>query len=191
MSRWRCTCGAGAGPVPVCEHDDDCPAYGAGALLDCSPTFRHYYEREIPIGGILCAVTWPGHDLHAMCPNPFCDGYGNLDVSKRGDGKAWRYGACEVGPHLQIRLPREWIEKGIDAFRLAIARGQMIHDAVRDTAPHWDGEYEPPDDGAPIPFYRCDGRLICWDCWRPYSTHPCDPREECLTVLCNGWRVKL
>jgi hypothetical protein len=59
------------------------------------------------------------------------------------------------------------------------------------TEPHWDGEYDPPDGGLPIPFYRCDGRLICWDCWRPYSDHPCDKREFCLTVLCNGWRVKL
>jgi hypothetical protein len=58
-------------------------------------------------------------------------------------------------------------------------------------APHWDGAYEPGDGGPDIPFYRCDGRLVCWDCWREYSDHPRDPREECLTVLCNGWRVKL
>lgn len=56
--------------------------------------------------------------------------------------------------------------------------------------PHWDGEYESPG-GDPIPFYRCDGALICWDCWKPYRDHPEEPREPCLTVLCNGWHVKL
>lgn len=50
--------------------------------------------------------------------------------------------------------------------------------------------YELPN-GDLIPFYRCDGLLVCWDCWRPYSDHPSDEREPCLTVLCNGWRVKL
>ncbi|MDQ1584508.1 MAG: hypothetical protein QOF36_2562 [Microbacteriaceae bacterium] len=60
----------------------------------------------------------------------------------------------------------------------------------RRLAPPYDGEYEAPN-GDLIPFYRCDGRLICFDCWQPYSHHPCDEREECLTVLCNGWRVKL
>lgn len=53
-----------------------------------------------------------------------------------------------------------------------------------------DGYYEAPN-GDEIPYYRCDGGLICWDCWKPYNLHPCDPREECLTVLCNGQRVKL
>lgn len=56
--------------------------------------------------------------------------------------------------------------------------------------PRWDGEYEAPN-GEHIPYYRCDGNLICFDCWTPYNTHPSDEREECLTVLCNGWRVKL
>lgn len=43
-----------------------------------------------------------------------------------------------------------------------------------------------------IPFYRCASRgLICFDCWKDYSEHPSDPNEECLTVLCNGWHVKL
>lgn len=44
-----------------------------------------------------------------------------------------------------------------------------------------------------VPYYRADGRLICWDCWRPYHSpthHDCPYCPE-LTVLCNGWRVKL
>jgi hypothetical protein len=56
--------------------------------------------------------------------------------------------------------------------------------------PPSDGYYDAPN-GDEIPFYRCDGKLICFDCWKPYSDHPRDEREECLTVLCNGWRVKL
>lgn len=56
--------------------------------------------------------------------------------------------------------------------------------------PPSDGYYDAPN-GDEIPFYRCDGKLICFDCWKPYSAHPSDEREECLTVLCNGWRVKL
>lgn len=60
----------------------------------------------------------------------------------------------------------------------------------RQREPRWDGEYDSPG-GDPIPYYRCDGALICWDCWRPYTEHPNEPREECLTVLCNGWHVKL
>jgi hypothetical protein len=56
--------------------------------------------------------------------------------------------------------------------------------------PPSDGYYDAPN-GDEIPFYRCDGKLICFDCWKPYNVHPSDEREECLTVLCNGWRVKL
>jgi hypothetical protein len=58
----------------------------------------------------------------------------------------------------------------------------------------WDAWVE-VDDGEiqNIPYYRCDGRLICWDCWRPYNSLVhlnCQHAPE-LTVLCNGWRVKL
>lgn len=33
------------------------------------------------------------------CPNPFCDGYGNIDVSPSINGRAWFPSACKVGPH--------------------------------------------------------------------------------------------
>lgn len=52
-------------------------------------------------------------------------------------------------------------------------------------------DYATGTNGKEIAFYRCDGRLICWDCWRPYSQHDCDSHAYWLTVLCNGWRVKL
>lgn len=58
--------------------------------------------------------------------------------------------------------------------------------------PH-DGHYEAPN-GDPIPFYRADQRVICEVCKLPYGewlTHKTDPREPCLTVLCDGQRVKL
>lgn len=53
-----------------------------------------------------------------------------------------------------------------------------------------DGYYEAPN-GDLIDFYRCDGRLVCAGCGRQYRDHPDDSREPCLTVLCNGDRVKL
>lgn len=56
--------------------------------------------------------------------------------------------------------------------------------------PPWDGYYE-AETGRTIPFYRCDGRLICWDCWRSYRDHDEDEDMPELTVLCNQWRVKL
>lgn len=62
---------------------------------------------------------------------------------------------------------------------------------------HLEGLRDPRDDltfgpdGNEITFYRCDGALICWDCWRPYYNHKHDPDADWLTVLCNGWRVKL
>lgn len=54
----------------------------------------------------------------------------------------------------------------------------------------WDGWYEAPN-GDLIDFYRCDGRLVCDTCEKQYRDHPDEPREPCLTVLCNGQRVKL
>lgn len=47
--RRRCTCGAGAGPVPVCEHDDACPAYGAGIQYVPGMT-RWVLVTERPLG---------------------------------------------------------------------------------------------------------------------------------------------
>jgi hypothetical protein len=43
-------------------------------------------------------VTMKRERVELPCINPFCDGYGNLDVSARG-GEAWLFGACRVGPH--------------------------------------------------------------------------------------------
>lgn len=33
------------------------------------------------------------------CVNPFCDGYGNIDISPSITGGSWSLGACKVGPH--------------------------------------------------------------------------------------------
>lgn len=55
-----------------------------------------------------------------------------------------------------------------------------IHDAVLLT-----------EDGREVPFYRCSGKLVCWDCWKVYSLHPSDKDAPELAVLCNGQRVKL
>lgn len=30
------------------------------------------------------------------CPNPFCDGYGNIDSSPSITGRSWMLGACTV-----------------------------------------------------------------------------------------------
>lgn len=65
--------------------------------------------------------------------------------------------------------------------------------------PIWQGYYEVGADYAQnkapdrlVPYYRCDGGLICFDCWRPYREHvEEDPDVPELTVLCNRWRVKL
>lgn len=35
----------------------------------------------------------------STCVNPFCDGYGNVDVSPSINGRAWLLGRCGVGPH--------------------------------------------------------------------------------------------
>jgi hypothetical protein len=33
------------------------------------------------------------------CPNPFCDGYGNIDISPSIIGRAWALQNCWLGPH--------------------------------------------------------------------------------------------
>lgn len=33
------------------------------------------------------------------CPNPFCDGYGDIDISPGITGRSRAVGACKVGPH--------------------------------------------------------------------------------------------
>lgn len=37
--------------------------------------------------------------LRPGCPNPFCNGYGDVDVSRQKNGGAIALGACQVGPH--------------------------------------------------------------------------------------------
>lgn len=37
--------------------------------------------------------------MRDRCPNPFCNGYGDIDVSPSINGRAWRLGVCGVGPH--------------------------------------------------------------------------------------------
>lgn len=39
-------------------------------------------------------------DEAERCPNPFCDGEGNIDVSTNASGRSRTYDTCEVGPHL-------------------------------------------------------------------------------------------
>jgi hypothetical protein len=91
--------------------------------------------------------------------------------------------------HLKDRLT---FEDGVDAgvggaLYTGLWMGLILGEGP---TPKWDGWYEAPG-GQHIPYYRCGGGLVCWDCWRPYGDHPSDMRERCLTVLCNGWRVKL
>lgn len=44
---------------------------------------------------------------------------------------------------------------------------------------------------ARIDFDRASGRCICPVCGKEYYDHPQEPEHTYLTILCNGWVVKL
>lgn len=56
--------------------------------------------------------------------------------------------------------------------------------------PRYDGLYVGPR-GKSVYFFRAEADALCSDCLCAYSGHSKDRHERDMTVLCNGWRVKL
>jgi hypothetical protein len=77
------------------------------------------------------------------------------------------------------------------ARRNLIADMQPRHDRARmqlKAMVAWSQKNLPP---AEAEFQRADGRCLCERCGYAYQDHPQHPRDEYLTLLCDGRSVKL
>lgn len=74
-------------------------------------------RSRLPAGAVTIRPTTLREPTAALpCPNPFCDGHGNIDVSVNVSGRSRTYNTCGIGPHPAPVYPPPNFPAGYDSI---------------------------------------------------------------------------